>query len=171
MSWGIQKLSGMTVETESTPAEVSELTYHPVAFDDNGQPVAPSILGAAPESLFGPDGAAFVVPGDSARLHIPFGPVRVTAPARVVYVIDEPQRKGFAYGTLPGHPEQGEEAFIIEQHDDGSVWICIRAFSRPAHRWMWPAYPVMRLAQEFYTRRYERSLAGVIPDQNPALNE
>ena len=29
-----------------------------------------------------------------------FGPFRVKAPARVVYVIDEPNRKGFAYGTL-----------------------------------------------------------------------
>lgn len=28
----------------------------------------------------------------------------VRAVCRVVYVIDEPDRVGFAYGTLPGHP-------------------------------------------------------------------
>ena len=38
-----------------------------------------------------------------------FGPLR--APCRVVYVIDEGDRRGFAYGTLPGHPESGEELF------------------------------------------------------------
>ncbi len=40
-----------------------------------------------------------------------FGPLR--APCRVVYVIDEPDRRGFAYGTLPGHPESGEELFAV----------------------------------------------------------
>ena len=39
------------------------------------------------------------------------GPVR--APCRVVYVIDEPNRRGFAYGTLPGHAETGEELFAV----------------------------------------------------------
>ena len=32
------------------------------------------------------------------------------APCRVVYVIDEPDVRGFGYGTLPGHPECGDEA-------------------------------------------------------------
>jgi len=27
--------------------------------------------------------------------------------ARIVYVIDEPRRFSFAYGTLPGHAERG----------------------------------------------------------------
>ena len=39
------------------------------------------------------------------------GPLR--APCRVVYVIDEADRRGFAYGTLPGHPESGEELFAV----------------------------------------------------------
>ena len=54
-------------------------------------------------------------------MHVPLYPPKV--PARVVYVIDEPLRKGFAYGTLPGHPETGEEAFIVEYRDDDSVWL------------------------------------------------
>ncbi len=44
------------------------------------------------------------------------GPMRV--PCRVVYVVDEPDRRGFAYGTLPGHPETGEELFCVRP-DDG----------------------------------------------------
>jgi uncharacterized protein (UPF0548 family) len=58
--------------------------------------------------------------------------------ARIVYVVDEsPEsitRFGFAYGTLPGHVEAGEERFLIEwDHADDSVWYDIRAFSRPRH--------------------------------------
>jgi len=32
-------------------------------------------------------------------------------PARIVYTVNEENRFGFAYGTLPGHLEQGEELF------------------------------------------------------------
>ena len=69
---------------------------------------------------------------NSLGLH--FGPFRTAAPCRVVYVIDEPTRKGFAYGTVQGHPESGEESFIVELKPDGTVVFEIRAFSRPA-RW------------------------------------
>jgi uncharacterized protein (UPF0548 family) len=34
------------------------------------------------------------------------GPVHVVAPCRIVYVTDEVNRFGFAYGSLPGHPER-----------------------------------------------------------------
>ncbi len=34
-------------------------------------------------------------------------------PCKVVYTVGEQNRRGFAYGTLPGHPEQGEEAFLL----------------------------------------------------------
>lgn len=60
------------------------------------------------------------------------GPIHVVAPCRVVYVVDEPGRFGFGYGTLPGHPEKGEEAFVVETDGDGSVTFKVTAFSRPA---------------------------------------
>jgi uncharacterized protein (UPF0548 family) len=59
-----------------------------------------------------------------------FGVVR---PCRVVYVVEEPGRRGFAYGTLPGHLEEGEESFIVANEPDGSVGLHIIAFSRPAN--------------------------------------
>jgi hypothetical protein len=46
---------------------------------------------------------------------LPVGFVDVTC--RVVAVIDEANRYGFAYGTLPVHPETGEEAFMIVRDD------------------------------------------------------
>ncbi len=162
-TWGMQRLSGMRVEVCDTPGEVAVLTYTPVGFDEAGTPVAPATVGDAGEALFGPDGTAFLRPGDTANLVIPFGPFHVAAPVRVVYVVDTATRKGFAYGTLPGHPESGEEAWMLDRSDDGSVWLTIRAFSRPSSSLWWAVYPVLRIVQAVYTRRYERALAGPIP--------
>ena len=41
------------------------------------------------------------------------GPLFVVAPCRIVYATLDTDRFGFAYGTLPGHPERGEEAFHV----------------------------------------------------------
>jgi uncharacterized protein (UPF0548 family) len=111
------------------------------------------------EQVFASDGTPMLAAGDTVLLRIPLGPARFTAPARVVYVVSEPNRVGFAYGTLPGHPEDGEEAFVVDRKDDGSVWITITAFSRPSSRRWWAVYPVLRVVQEYYTRRYLRALA------------
>lgn len=71
--------------------------------------------------------------------------------ARVVYVLEEDgpvQRVGFAYGTLPGHAERGEERFSVEwRHDDDTVWYDLFAFSRPHHPLVWAGYPLARLLQ------------------------
>lgn len=55
-----------------------------------------------------------------------------THPCRVVYVIDEPGRFGFGFGTLPGHSERGEERFVVRTDALGRVSYDVRAFSRPA---------------------------------------
>jgi uncharacterized protein (UPF0548 family) len=77
-----------------------------------------------------------------------------------VYAVDEPDRRGFGYGTLPGHPECGEEAFIIERHADDTVSFTIVAFSRPASRLAKAAGPAGRAIQRQTTTRYLRALAG-----------
>jgi len=87
------------------------------------------------------------------------GPFTLSAPCRFVNIIDEPNRQGFAYGTLPGHPESGEEAFVIERADDDTVSFSITAFSRPASDLAKVAGPLGRLAQHRMTARYLRSLA------------
>jgi uncharacterized protein (UPF0548 family) len=81
-------------------------------------------------------------------------------PCRVAYVVEEQDVRGFAYGTLRGHPERGEEAFLVERDPDGSVWLRVRAFSRPASWILWLGYPAIRIMQWVYTERYLRSLVG-----------
>jgi uncharacterized protein (UPF0548 family) len=160
LSWGIQRRAGFHVEILDSPAEVSEGTYLPVTFDNAGNPIQPAVTGESGEATYAPDGTALVRPGDSALLKWVLWPAKI--PARVVYVIDEPDRKGFAYGTLPGHPERGEESFVVERRPDESVWLTIRAFSRPSNRFFWAAYPALRLLQALFTERYKRALTGPI---------
>jgi uncharacterized protein (UPF0548 family) len=82
-------------------------------------------------------------------------------PCRVVSVTDEPELRGFAYGTLPGHPEAGEERFLLRHHDDGSISLTISAFSRPASVLSRLGGPVSRRAQRSMTDRYLRALDSV----------
>jgi uncharacterized protein (UPF0548 family) len=98
-------------------------------------------------------------PGTVVLLRIGVRPIRMRAPCRVVYTITERQRKGFAYGTLPGHPESGEEAFTIIQRDDRLVVFTITAFSRPATTAARAAGPFGLLIQRHFTQAYLRALA------------
>jgi len=85
------------------------------------------------------------------------GPVR--APCRVVYVVDEPDRRGFAYGTLPGHAESGEELFAVRFDPvDESVHAEISAFSRHGVWWSKVAGPFTSLMQRLVSKRYLRAL-------------
>lgn len=95
-----------------------------------------------------------------AQLLLGVGKLAITAPVRVVYVVDEPTRKGFAYGTLPGHPERGEESFVVEHRLDDTVAVVITAFSRPDSLQARLGAPVAAVVQRLITGRYLRSLAG-----------
>ncbi|WP_445169930.1 DUF1990 domain-containing protein [Mycolicibacterium sp. Dal123E01] len=78
-----------------------------------------------------------------------------TAPCRVVYVVDEPNRRGFAYGSLPGHAVAGEEMFGVRYDPaDESVHAEVVAFSKPATWWSQIGAPVASIVQRVITRRY-----------------
>ncbi len=103
--------------------------------------------------------SAGVVPGARVVSGFGVGPFRINAPCEVVWVHrpaagDGPQRAGFGYGTLPGHPERGEEAFEVELDAAGRVFLKITAFSRHSN-WFYAAGGlVARAAQRHVTSRY-----------------
>jgi uncharacterized protein (UPF0548 family) len=101
--------------------------------------------------------AAVAEPGAVAVLRLGPGPLALRAPVRVVHVVDEPDRRGFAYGTLRGHPESGEELFVLEHAADGEVTLRITAFSTPRSWLARASGPVGRLVQRWITRRYARA--------------
>ena len=99
-----------------------------------------------------------LVKGTVVQMTLGVRPLATTIPCRVVEVIDEPTRCGFAYGTLPGHPEQGEERFVIELLPDASLTLTISAFSNPATWLTRLGGPAARAFQDVMTDRYLRSL-------------
>jgi uncharacterized protein (UPF0548 family) len=76
-----------------------------------------------------------------------FGLTWISA-AQVIYIIDEPRRFGFAYGTLEAHVECGEERFLIEWLPDNRVWYSLTAFSRPRRWFIRLGYPLARQLQK-----------------------
>lgn len=105
-------------------------------------------------------GAGFRVGlGASYWLVASIGPWRVREPARVVAVVDRPDRCGFAYGTLEGHPVSGEEAFILSRTSDDDVLLTLRSLTRAAPSGPWRVvFPLLLVAQRCYRRRYVRAL-------------
>jgi uncharacterized protein (UPF0548 family) len=88
-------------------------------------------------------------------------PLWLLMPARVIYLIDETtprgsrhvHRYGFAYGTLPDHPECGEERFLIEwDRNDDSVHYDLLAVSQPRHLLARLGYPYTRYEQARFRR-------------------
>ena len=78
---------------------------------------------------------------------------------RVIKVVDEPNMCGFTYGTLPRHPECGEERFAVElERETQLVTATIVAFSKPAGPLTRAIGPVGRLIQRRVTNRYLASL-------------
>jgi uncharacterized protein (UPF0548 family) len=155
LAWGVQRGSGITVGDIQPPAP-TDTDYVGLVFDEFGNPVGPR--SAHPEQGYGEDGTPLVSAGTTAELTIRAFGLRFRAPIRVVYLVNEPGRIGFAYGTLPGHPESGEESFVVEHLSDDSVWIVIRAFSRPSTWFYRLGQPVLRIMQARATRRYLRAL-------------
>jgi uncharacterized protein (UPF0548 family) len=99
-------------------------------------------------------------PDSEVRLGLPLGSLTIAAACRVVYVIDEHDRRGFAYGTLAGHPERGESLFEVRLTADGTVRFLVTSFSEPATWWSWVGGPVTRRMQDRVTDRYVRAAAA-----------
>src|SRR4029453_8721379 len=62
------------------------------------------------------DDSAPIVVGSTVAVvvhHLGFSSINAS---RIVYVIDEERRFGFAYGTLTDHAERGEERFSVGGH-------------------------------------------------------
>ncbi|MGW4028689.1 DUF1990 family protein [Streptomyces sp. NPDC004838] len=93
------------------------------------------------------------------------GPLRIAAPCEIVWVSYGRDRTGFAYGTLDGHPERGEESFVVDIRDDGSVWFTVMAFSRPARWYTRLAGPLVPVLQKAYARRLGDTVRRLAADR------
>ncbi|MFK4729332.1 DUF1990 domain-containing protein [Agromyces mediolanus] len=104
-----------------------------------------------------PDGARASA-GESLSIRAGAFGWTVEEPVQVIAVVDRPDMVGFVYETRPGHPLDGDEAFLLERAPDGIV-LTIRSRSRAARSGPWRrAYPLLRIAQRVTRWRYLRSL-------------
>lgn len=158
---------------------MADFSYSPVGMTADGGPpppgfralrvrvpLGPGDFDAAAAALFGWEmhratplvrvaaGTPPAAPGVDVLVRM--GPLR--APCRVVWTVREENRTGFGYGTLPGHPERGEESFLLARHPDGSVDFTVYALSTPAAWYLKAAGPSGRLVQRLVARRYGRAL-------------
>jgi uncharacterized protein (UPF0548 family) len=99
--------------------------------------------------------------GTTVVLALPFVGIYALAACRVVAIVDEPDRYGFAYGTLRSHPERGEEAFMVQRNGD-HVTFRISAFSRPADALARVGAPLARRVQRQVTVGYLDGLARYV---------
>jgi uncharacterized protein (UPF0548 family) len=91
--------------------------------------------------------------------------------ARIIYLLEESsavERFGFAYGTLPGHAERGEQRFLVE-HDlrSGAVSYDVLAFSRPNHPLAWLGYPFIRVLQGRFARDSKEAMKRAVDPGPP----
>lgn len=111
-------------------------------------------------SGFDVPGAHPVVAGEQLEILVHLGPFRIREPIEVVEVVHTADRVGFAYRTRPGHPVDGEEAFVLSRVGD-VVTITLRSLTRRSTTRAWAlVFPVLRLAQLGVRRRYRRVLRG-----------
>lgn len=93
-------------------------------------------------------------PGSNVLLEM--GPTwrALEAPCRVLHAVDQADRIGFTYGTLHGHPMQGEESFSVLIDDDATVRFVLIAFSRPCTVLARFGSPIGNLMQTKLVDRY-----------------
>lgn len=120
MTWGAQRGAGIEV-TELVEGQGSE--YPGVSFNDAGEPLS---SGTVEETQYAPSGERFVTAGTSATLV--WTGKREPRRVRVIYVVDDKHRVGFALGTADDSGAVGEELFLVERRPDGSVWATVRGF-------------------------------------------
>ena len=86
--------------------------------------------------------------------------------ARIVYAIEDQgptERYGFAYGTLPGHAECGEERFAVEwDRESDVVSYTVLAFSRPNHTLAQLGQPVARRLQARFARDSQWAIQAAV---------
>ena len=102
--------------------------------------------------------AAAVETGADITTGFGAGPLRLWAPGRVVWVIDSVTRFGYGLGTLPGHPERGEEGFLITLGTGGEVQFGVSSFSRPAVWYLRLGGPAGHAVQDLIVGRYLRAM-------------
>lgn len=154
MTWGVPQ--GSHLDVVSVNESHSE-GYNGLIFNEFGVPLPPTA--DALDQLFSPDGTPYLSAGTTIELAKLWSPIELITSYRVIYVVREERRMGYALGTLDYAPVVGEEFFSVEWRDDDSVWSVVRSVTAIAEgKKYFYLSPLIRLRQWMQRREYVRSL-------------
>lgn len=119
MTWGAFRAAGFQV-TELELGDGGQ--YSGVLFTAEGTPE----LVTVEDQQYGPDGTPFVTAGTVVKLELDDD--QQSRQSRVVYVVAERRRSGFALGSADDAGVIGEIAFTVEHRADDTVWAQTRGF-------------------------------------------
>lgn len=102
-----------------------------------------------------------LAPGATVVVVFHFGPLDVASPCRITEVVDEPDRWGFSYDTLPGHSEEGRETFTVRRRSDATVFE-LDVLWRPSDVLTRLSGPIGSAVQGHVTRRYLDALVSTV---------
>jgi len=154
MTWGVLRGAHLRVVRV---VDGDATGYQGLLFTPFQVPLAPD---AEPEeTLYSSGGEPYLSAGQSIEVSGIFSPATPTHSYRIIYVIREPRRIGYAWGTLDSTPVVGEELFWVQWHSDDSVVLSVRTVTQIAAGRTWALLaPVIRLRQWMTRRQYVRSL-------------
>ncbi|SBS70909.1 DUF1990 family protein [uncultured Microbacterium sp.] len=155
LAWSALRGAGLDV-ADVRPA--AGPMYSGVSFDAEGNPLVASKMEA--DQRFDADGTPYVAAGTTIRVHGRVKAMRADAELRVIYVIEEPRRVGFALGTVSDSVVSGEESFLIDWRDNDEVWFTVRAFDRPVA-------PLYRMLPPLTKRRRRELFQGYLRAISP----
>ncbi|MCX6500961.1 MAG: DUF1990 family protein [Microbacterium sp.] len=154
LSWRAQRDAGLEVR-DVRPA--SGPAYTGVSFDEEGQPIAPTRLEA--DQRYDQDGTPFVGAGTTIQVHGRVAGQRADAELRVIFVVEEKRRIGFALGTVGDSVVSGEESFMVDWYANDEVWFTVRAFDAPASL-LYRVFPILTKRRRYkLTQRYLRAIS------------
>ncbi|GAA4765388.1 DUF1990 family protein [Microbacterium gilvum] len=155
LSWGALTGAGLEL-SDVRPAPGP--TYTGVSFDEAGNAIAPSH--SDDDQRFAADGTPFVGAGTTVTVRGKVDGARADAELRVIFVVEEARRVGFALGTVGASVVSGEESFMLEWRENDEVWFEVRAFDRPVTL-------SLRLFKSLVRRRRRALFAGYLRAISP----
>ncbi|WP_187264992.1 DUF1990 family protein [Homoserinibacter sp. GY 40078] len=152
---GSEAPEGMRVRTQRVPLGSSDEIWRRAVDAVSGWAIKKAV-----RFRVDPDDARVAL-GRDYDTRFGIGWLRLLEPVRIVWIAEEPDLRGFGYGTRTGHPITGEECFLAERDAEGMVWLVVRTVSRiSGGRWLllWPG---IRIMQPYFQRWYARAAVGL----------
>ena len=156
MTWGVPLGAHLhIVHVDDAAADTAG--YRGLLFTEFGTPMIPKDIDS--EALYSPEGTQYLSAGQSIEVSGVFSRMAAATSLRVIYVIREDRRIGYAWGTLDDTPVVGEEFFGVEWREDDSVFALVRTVTQVAQGRAYRLLtPLIRLRQWMLRRHYVRSL-------------